>query len=146
MALCVVALLGLAGCTPHPVGPARTFAAYEGKAVTTAESALSSVQTVRLAAVTGDRGDAFGPFLSVTISDQEDALAGVQGTFGSIQPPDPDGDALRTELDELLSTTLEHVTAVRLEARRGHLDRLGEAAQDLQADARALEHFIEAHG
>jgi hypothetical protein len=145
-ALCVAALLALAGCTPHPVGPARTFDAYEGKAVTTAESALSSVQTVRLAATTGDRGDAFGPFLSVTISDQEDALAGVQGTFASVQPPNPDADALRSELDELLSAALEHVTEVRLEARRGHLDRLGEAARDLQDDARALERFIEAHG
>jgi hypothetical protein len=128
------------------VGPARTLAAYEGKAVTTAESALSCVQTVLLAATTGAEGDAFGPYLSVTVSDQEEALAGVQGTFGSIQPPGTDADEVRSELDDLLSTALQHVTVVRVEVRRGHLDRQDGPAHDLEADATALSDFVEAHG
>lgn len=143
----VVLLLGvLAACTPHPVGPARTFEKFEGKAVTTAESALSSVETVRLGATTASNADAFGPYLSVLISDQEEALTGVQGTFGSIQPPDSDADELRGELDDLLSSAIDHVIDVRLAVRRGDLADLAAAAKPLSADADALERFIDERG
>jgi hypothetical protein len=135
----------LAACTPHPVGPARTFAKFEGKAVTTAEAALSSVETVRLAATTGTNGDAFGPYLSVLISGQEDSLAGVQGTFGSIQPPSEKADRLRAELDDLLSSALDHVADTRIAVRRGDITELADVAAPLAADAAALEAFIEQH-
>src|SRR5262245_20615687 len=100
------------GCVAHPVGPARTFGKYEGKAVTTAESALSAVATVQLAANASSDGKATGPYMAVITSEQEDALSGVQGTFGSIQPPDERADRLRAELDQLLSSSLDHVTTV----------------------------------
>ena len=74
-------LIALAACTTHPVGPARTFDAYEGKAVTTAEAALSAAETVRLAAETAGLGHAFGPYLSVLISGQED----VDGRAGNVR-------------------------------------------------------------
>jgi hypothetical protein len=138
-------LLTGAACTPHPVGPARTFAAYEGKAVTTAESARSVVETVRLAATTAASGRAFGPYTSVLISDQEDALSGVQGTFASVQPPDARADDVRSELDGIITTALGHVTDVRVAARRGQLADLGDEAEPLRDDAKALERFIEAH-
>jgi hypothetical protein len=135
-----------AGCTPHPVGPARTFGKYEEKAVTTAESALSRVETVRLAAdVAGDEG-AFGPYLSVLISDQEGALSGVQGTFASIQPPDERSDAVRAELDELLTAALEDVAAARIAVRRGLFDEVAGMAEELAGDAAALMQFIEERG
>ena len=136
----------MAGCTPHPVGPARSFGTFEGKAATTAESALSRVQTVRLAAETAGEGNAFGPYVSVLISDQEDALSGLQGTFGSIQPPDARSDALRTQLNGLLGDALDHVAQVRIAARRGELDRLPALATPLRNDALKLERFAEVHG
>jgi hypothetical protein len=135
-----------AACTPHPVGPARTFGKYEGKAATTAESALSRVQTVRLAAETGGAGHAFGPYLSVLISEQEDALSGLQGTFGSIQPPDERSDELRNELNGLLSDAVDHVADVRIAVRRGDLDGLPSVAAPLEADASSLARFVEEHG
>jgi hypothetical protein len=142
----VVVVVVVTGCTPHPVGPARTFGKYEGKAVTTAESALSQVQTVRLAAqVAGDDG-AFGPYLSVLISDQEEALSGVQGTFASIQPPDTRADALREKLDQLLTVALGHVADARIAARRGDLDGVAELGGPLGDDAAALAGFVEEHG
>jgi len=142
----LAALVGLvAGCTPHPVGPARTFDDYERKAGTTAESALSAVQTVRLTAKTASAGDTFGPFASVVISEQEDALSGVQGTFGSIQPPDGDADDVREELDGILGDALTHVTDVRLAVRRGQLGALADVAEPLDGDVDALEGFLEAH-
>src|SRR5437588_184085 len=76
--LVVLSLLGLLAtrCIPHPVGAARTYGKYESKARTTAKSALSNVATVRLAAQIASKGNAFGPYLSVLISDAEEALIG----------------------------------------------------------------------
>ncbi|MDQ1402151.1 MAG: hypothetical protein QOG03_467, partial [Actinomycetota bacterium] len=42
-------VIGIA-CVPHPVGPARRYGTYQGKAVTTAEGAVSATQTVLLTA------------------------------------------------------------------------------------------------
>jgi hypothetical protein len=137
--------LTLVGCIPHPVSPARTFATYEGKAVTTAESAQSAVETVMLSAGAASRGNSFGPFVSVVISEQEEALSGVQGTFDSVQPPDQRSDDLRDELDRLLSSALGHVADVRVAARRGQLGDLKEVATPLVKDADALASFIDEH-
>jgi hypothetical protein len=135
----------LAGCSPHPVGPARTYRSYEAKARTTAESALSAVETVRLAAQAGGEGKATGPFLGQVVSDQEDALSGVQGTFASIQPPDGRADELRSTLDDLLTAALAHVTDVRVAVRRGELSDLSDLAGPLASDAEHLRAFVEAH-
>ena len=133
-------------CVPHPVGPARTFAKYESKARSTAEAALSAVETVRLAADTAAEDRAFGPYLSVLVSEQEEALSGVQGTFGSIQPPDDQADVLRSELEAILSDALDHVTDVRIAVRRGELTSLEDVANPLNDDVVALEEFLREHG
>lgn len=138
-------VLLMAACSAHPVGPARTYDTFEGKAVTTAESALSAVETVRLAAAAGADGNATGPYLGQVVSDQEEALSSLQGTFGSIQPPEDRSDQLRTELDDLLSASLEHITDVRVAIRRGELAELGTTAHPLDADADALRSFVEDH-
>src|SRR5215218_7373901 len=101
MVFSVCALAALSSCTPHPVAPARTFGKYQGKAVTSAESARSIVETVRLVAETASRDNSFGPYTSVTLAEQEDSLSGVEGTFDSIQPPDDHAESLRSELGDL---------------------------------------------
>jgi hypothetical protein len=140
----IVTLL-VTGCVSHPVGPARTYETYEDKAATTAEAALSAVSTTILAAQAGADGDAWGPYLSILISEQEDELAGVQGTFASIQPPDARSDALRQQLGDLLTPAVEHVAQVRVMVRRGRLDDLATTAQPLDDDQRQLQAFLEAH-
>jgi hypothetical protein len=131
---------------PHPVGPARTFDKYEGKATTTAKGVLSNVETVRLAAQAASRGRAFGPYLSVVISDAEDSISGLQGTFAAIQPPDDRGDSLAQDLDSVLSDALEHVREVRVAVRRGELGELAETASPLAEDIDKLRRFQEQHG
>jgi hypothetical protein len=130
---------------PHPVGAARTYGKYEGKAVTTAESALSNVETVRLAARTASAGNAFGPYMTVIVSDAEEGLSGLQGTFDSIQPPDERADTLSQQLDTLLSDALAHVREVRVAGRRGLLSVLATIAAPLSDDASKLELFVERH-
>jgi hypothetical protein len=145
-ATATLVLLGeLAACVPHPVGPARTYEKYEGKGVTTAEGALSAVATVGLAAAAASKGKTLGRYTAVLTSEQEDALAGVQGTFNSIQPPDDRADRLRDQLDGILTPALAHVSAVRIAAHRGQLDQLATVAAPLDGDAQALQAFIAAH-
>jgi hypothetical protein len=138
-------LLVLVGCVAHPIGPARTFDKYEGKATTSAESALSAVSTTSLAARSGADSKAWGTYLAVVVSEQEDDLNGIAGTFASIQPPDDRADALRDELNAILTDAVDHVADVRIAVRRGQLDTLDRVAAPLAGDERTLRDFIEAH-
>ena len=131
----LVIALALGGCVAHPVGPARTFGKYEGKARTTAISALSEVQTAKLVAETISRGNAFGPYTA-------QVLGGLAGTFGSIQPPSTRADDVRDDLETIIGDAEDHVAALRIAVRRGEheLD-----TSDLDGDVDALEAFIEEH-
>jgi hypothetical protein len=145
--LVVVVLLGLLAwrMVPHPVGAARTLGKYRGKAANSAEAAASDVVTGHLVAETASKGNAFGPYTALMLSDAEESLGGVQSTFDSIEPPDSEADALRTELDGLLSDALTHLSAVRIAARRGELAHLDSVARPLLDDARKLQAFVDAH-
>jgi hypothetical protein len=138
-ALFVTFVVASSACVSHPVGPARTYGKYEGKARTTAQSALSEVQTARMVAQTASRGDAFGPYTGQVLSDAEESLGGLASTFGSIQPPDERADAVRDDLDALLGDAEDHVADVRIAARRGALETLAD-------DISALESFLSEHG
>ena len=135
----------LTACVPHPIGPARTFATYEGKAATTAESALSAVQTARLTARAASRHRLFGPYVGQTLGESEDAVSGLAGTFASIQPPNAAADDLRQELSGLLADAEDHLAKLRIAARRGETAALGDKAAPLDDDATRLEAFLERH-
>jgi hypothetical protein len=144
----VLALAGalLVACTSHPVGPARTDSKYEGKARTTAESARSSVETAILVVRAFRDGDAIGTYAGSVLSDEEEGLAGVQGTFASIQPPSARADEVHDELDQLIGDSLEHVREARVAVRRGDGDAAGDLLPDLRRDADGLAAFVEEHG
>ena len=55
---------------------------------TALSSALSDVQTAHLTADAAARGNAFGPYVGTVLSQAEESLDGLAGTFRSIQPPD----------------------------------------------------------
>jgi hypothetical protein len=125
-----------------PMTPARTRDDYTHKAKDTAESVLSSVQTARLASRVGTDGHAFGPYVSVLLSESEDAAARAQGSFDRVQPPDDWSDATRARLGRLLDRANEGLSRLRISARRGELDRLREQAAPLRGVARRLQSFI----
>jgi hypothetical protein len=129
----------------HPISPARTFDAYEHKAKDTAESVLSSVQTARLAARLASRGDLFGPYTSVVLSESEKGIGAAQSVFESVQPPDRHSDRLRAELGKLLSEASDIVSELRIDARRGDLGALADEARPLDALSRDINVFIGAH-
>jgi hypothetical protein len=134
-----------AGCVRHPIGAARDEATFQDKAVKTAESALSAVATVSMAAHAAAGGQAWGRYVSRLVSEQEDALDKSSGSFRSIQPPTAESDRLRTELLDLLDDATDHVTAVRVSARRDRLGDLDQVAAPLDADRDALKHFVESN-
>jgi len=141
---CILAAT-LGGCVNHPVGPARTFDDFEGKAVTTAESARSAVETVRLLATISDEGRGFASYDAVSVSEQEDTLGGVRGTFASIQPPDDRSVEVRNQLMPILDNAFDGVGDVRIELRRGHAAGLADPDPSLDEVAAALDAFIEEH-
>jgi hypothetical protein len=143
-AIGVVLLLG--GCTPHPVGPARTDAAYDGKARTTVEGALSAVQSARLVVEASDDGNTTSVYAAMVLSEQEGAVDGLAGTFRSIQPPSGASDHVGAEVADLLGDATDHLTAARIAARRGGGEPLHEVGPDLEDDAKALEDFLQEHG
>ncbi len=141
--LATAALLALTGC----VGPATTVAAYRGKAVHAADAALSEVQTVVLTTRALLRGRVLQSYAATVISASEEAMASVQGTFDSIQPPDnPSSDALRKKLDGFLSTSSGDVSDLRIAARREDSKQLSMLVPKLKQDASALLAFSQEHG
>lgn len=141
----IVATLSISACVSHPVGPARTFGKYEGKARTTAESALSELETARMVARAAAKGNAFGPYTGQVLSDAEESLGGLAGTFGSIQPPDERADRVRTALGDLLTTAQDDVATVRIAARRGRLHDLAHVAAPLDDDIADVQAFLAEH-
>ena len=135
---------GAVACV-QPVTPARTFDDYEHKAKDTAESTLSSVETARLAARVASRGDAFGPYVSVVLSESERGAAHASSVFGSVQPPDDHADRLRARLTPMLNRSEDHLAQLRIAARRGELDRLRRLARPLGPLSSRLERFVARH-
>jgi hypothetical protein len=140
----LVLAFSAAGCV-KTISPARTFDAYEHKAKDTAESALSAVQTARLGARVGTDGDAFGPYVSVLLSEAEEGASKAHATFDSVQPPDAHSDRLRKQLGTLLTQADEHLSTLRIAARRGELGRLSRVAEPLGPLSRELDRFISRH-
>jgi len=138
----LVLALALAACTPLT----RTAGPYESKAVKTAASASSAVESDLLLLDAVRMHRTIGPFVAVAASDAEDAASSAASTFLSIQPPDDGSDQLRDELSNILDSTEDVLATVRIAARRSDDRSLQFAEHGLQASATLLEHFMRSHG
>ncbi|MFN2517772.1 MAG: hypothetical protein ABR604_01840, partial [Jatrophihabitantaceae bacterium] len=129
------------------VGPARTTATYENKAVRTANASLSELQTALLSVRTSLRGRLMQAYLETVLSESEDAFSSIQNTFDSIQPPDTKrADRLREGLDKLLSDGSGGMAQLRILARRQDTTMLAAEARKLAATADGLAKFAQEHG
>jgi hypothetical protein len=141
-ALIIVMPVLLAAC----VAPARTTRDYEAKAADTAEAVLASVRTASLAVRVAREGKAFGPYVSVTLSDAEGDAAPASATFLTIQPPDAASDALRARLTPILDDADNVLSLARIAARRERLDDLVSLAPKLSELGTTLERIVERYG
>lgn len=130
---------------PACVAPARSTTDYENKAVDTAETALSSVQTGSLVVRLGPE-HLFPPFISVSLSDAERAASSARATFLSIQPPDARSDEVRAQLSALLDRSEAALSSARIAARRRDFDAMRRTGDDLSSAADDLERFIARYG
>ena len=130
---------------PACVAPARSATDYENKAVDTAETVLSSVQTGSLVVRLGPE-QAFPPFISVSLSDAERAAASARATFLSIQPPDAGSDDVRAQLTALLDRSEAAISSARIAARRQDFDAMRRTGGALSSAADDLERFIARYG
>ncbi|MDX6197624.1 MAG: hypothetical protein QOJ79_775 [Actinomycetota bacterium] len=125
------------------VGPSRTDGDFELKAGNTAKAVSSALGTARLAADAASRGDATSNYVSVVLGEAEQDASAAQATFDSYQPPSAAADKLRTDLDATLSDAIDGLTALRITARRGQLDRLSRISRQLGPVATTLEQISE---
>ena len=139
--LAVTALAMASAC----VAPARTFDDFEGKAVTSAESAASDARTAILTASVAERSRLPGPTTSVIVAEAAVGASSVRDTFASIQPPDAESDALRVELLPVLGRGADLIASMRIAARRSDAETMAAIGVDLEAVATTLERFVEDH-
>jgi hypothetical protein len=137
----LVVLLVAAGCT----GPVRSDGVYASKAARTAVAAGSAVETAQLAVQEAAAGKLFGPSLAQTLAEAASDAGDAQATFDAIQPPDGRADALRGQLDGLLTPAVPALEDLRTAARRGDLAQLPRLAAPLPQLAVKLEQFQAAH-
>jgi hypothetical protein len=130
-----------AGC----VAPARSAAAYEGKAADSASSAISALRTAILAAGLGGADRSFHPTVSVLLSEAEEDADATEAAFSSIQPPDPESDQIRAELEPMLIKASKRLALLRIAARRADLGALPGLAQPIERLAGKLERFAQEH-
>ena len=128
------------------VAPARSQAAYQGKAVDTAEAVVSAARTVLLTARLAADGRSFAPTVAVTVADAESDAASARDAFASVQPPDGASDAIRRDLLPAVERAVRVIELVRIAARRGELDRLPAIARPLDAIATGLDRFSTTEG
>src|SRR5439155_22307429 len=132
----------LVACTPLP----RTTGPYQSKAVKTAASARSAVESDLLLLEAVRMHRTIGTFVAVAASDAEDAASSAASTFLSIQPPDDRSDQLRDELSTLLNDAEDVLGDARIAGRRGDRDALLFTRAGLRRAADELDRFSQAHG
>jgi hypothetical protein len=127
------------------VGPAPSFGSFEGKAGATAQDMRSVVETGRAAIALAQRERAFGPYLYEVLHDADEDGSSIQSAFDSIQPPDAHSQALRSELDDLLTSAESTLDELRIAARAGSFERLVDLGRPLGQLSAELDRFSQDH-
>ncbi len=136
----VVAALCL---TPACVGPSRTSADYERKVANSAEAVISAVESALLTVELAADGRAPAPYISLRLSESEETAASVETSFGSVQPPHPALDALRSETLGVIGDVSDVLEELRLAAYRAELHRLQAIAAKLEQPVGQLRRLME---
>jgi hypothetical protein len=103
------------------VGSSRTEEDYVLRAVDTAETVRSAVETARLAVDVARRDRVLPTYLSVLVGEAGTDAAAAHATFDSVQPPDRHQDALRAELGTVLTHADDLLSELRIRTRRGEV-------------------------
>ncbi len=127
---------------PACVGPSRTAGDYERKVANTAEAVISAAESALLTVEVVADGRAPAPYVSLRLSESEETVGSVESSFGAVQPPDPDLDALRAETLAAVGDVGDVVEELRLAAYRAEFDRLPGIAKKLREPLSHLDRLM----
>ena len=138
--LAAAACLMLSGC----VVPAFDTGAFERNAIGALESTVSTARVAALAldARVGNRITL--AYADTIVTEAEDAIGPVEASFGSVDPPDPTLDELRSAVLDQLGDTGDLLADARIAVRRGDSDTMAALAGELRRTADAMDQHAEA--
>ena len=136
----VAACLALSGC----VAPALDTGAFEHNAIGALESGVSTARVAALAldARVGDRITL--AYADTVVTEAEEAIGPVEASFGSVDPPDPTLDQLRSAVLDQLGDTGDLLADARIAVRRGDSDAMATLAGEPRRTADAMDQHAEA--
>jgi hypothetical protein len=121
------AVIACAGCA----GPTLTDHAMRSQASRSAESAVSEVETIRLAVQTQLDGNAWWQFTDILVTDSETALSSIESTLSSRQPPSDETAQVRNTVVAALGDAVDLAAATRIAVRSHDDSRLEQLVSDL---------------
>jgi hypothetical protein len=136
------ALVLLSGC----IAPALDQGAFVQNAKSALESASSETSTARLALDGLLSGKATNAYADTVVTDSENAMGGVETSFGVVDPPSRGQDQLRDQVTALLGDADDALAHARIALRRNDRSALRGALRELDASTSQLEHARAALG
>ena len=133
LAISVSLLLG--GC----IAPALDQGAFEQNAKSALESAASETSTAQIAVDVLLSGKATNAYADTVVTDSENAMGGIETSFGVVDPPAATQDGLRDEVLTLLGDADDALAHARIAIRRGDVSSLREAHKELEDASAHLE-------
>jgi hypothetical protein len=128
-------LILLTGC----IAPALDQGAFEQNAKSALESAASETQTAQIALDVLLSGSATNAYADTVVTDSENAMGGIETSFGVVDPPTPTLDKLRDDVLTLLGDADDALAHARIAVRRGDTARLNAAREELETASADLE-------
>jgi hypothetical protein len=137
-----IAALWLSGCAT----PAFTQGAYEQNAKSALESASSETASAAMALKARISDQATNAYADTVVTESEQAMGGIESSFGGVDPPTPAQDSLRDSVEEVLGNAEDALAAARIALRRDDPADMREAAVGLDDVTDALEQAREKLG
>jgi hypothetical protein len=88
-------------------------------------------------------GNATKAYTDTVVTDSENAMGGIQTSFGVVDPPSPDQDTLRDQTLTVLGDADDALAHARIAVRRGGPSALNAARKELQDATTGLESALE---
>ena len=113
--------------------------AFEQNAKSALESAVSETSTAQIAVDVLLSGNATNAYADTVVTDSENAMGGIETSFGVVDPPAPTQDELRDQVLALLGDADDALAHARIAIRRGDVTSLREARKELEDASTHLE-------
>jgi hypothetical protein len=122
-------------------GPTYTDSAMRSQASRSASSAVSELETLRLAVVSQLSGDSWWQFTDVIVTDSESALSSIESTLSSRQPPTAGSAQARDDVVQALGDAVDLAESIRIAVRHDDESSLRRLLRQLPPLVSRLSHL-----